>query len=50
MTSRGNRLVVLVGTKKALGMAVKRQDTAWRYAALRGRLQGSVGGDEIRKT
>jgi len=31
--------VVLVGTKKALGMAVWRQDTAKRYTALRGRLQ-----------
>jgi exodeoxyribonuclease V alpha subunit len=37
--TRGKKLVILVGTKKALGMAVKRQDTARRYAALRKRLQ-----------
>jgi len=37
--TRGKKLVVLVGTKKALGMAVKRQDTARRYTALRKRLQ-----------
>ncbi len=37
--TRGKKLVVLVGTKKALGMAVQRQDTAQRYAALRKRLQ-----------
>ena len=29
--TRGKKLVILVGTKKALGMAVRRQDTA-RYA------------------
>ena len=38
--TRGKKLVVLVGTKKALGMAVRRQDTARRYTALRKRLQG----------
>ena len=38
--TRGKKLVVLVGTKKALGMAVRRQDTSKRYTALRGRLQG----------
>jgi exodeoxyribonuclease V alpha subunit len=38
--TRGKKLVVLVGTKKALGMAVRRQDTSQRYTALRGRLQG----------
>ncbi|MGA2034619.1 MAG: ATP-dependent RecD-like DNA helicase [Thermoguttaceae bacterium] len=37
--TRGKKLVVLVGTKKALGMAVRRQDTARRFTALRGRLQ-----------
>ena len=36
--TRGKKLVV-VGTKKALGMAVRRQDTSQRYTALRGRLQ-----------
>jgi exodeoxyribonuclease V alpha subunit len=38
--TRGKKLVILVGTKKALGMAVKRQDTSRRYTALRKRLQG----------
>ena len=37
--TRGKRLVVLVGTKKALRMAVRRQDTSRRYTALRTRLQ-----------
>jgi exodeoxyribonuclease V alpha subunit len=37
--TRGKKLVILVGTKKALGMAVKRQDTSRRYTALRKRLQ-----------
>ena len=37
--TRGKKLVVLVGTKKALGMAVRRQDTARRYTALRKRLR-----------
>ena len=37
--TRGKKLVVLVGTKKALGMAVRRQDTGRRYTALRKRLQ-----------
>ncbi len=36
--TRGKRLVVIVGTKKALGMAVHRADTDHRYTALRGRL------------
>jgi exodeoxyribonuclease V alpha subunit len=39
--TRGKKLVVLVGTKKALGMAVRRQDTSQRYTALRGRLRGT---------
>ena len=37
--TRGKKLVVLVGTKKALGMAVRRADTNRRYSALRRRLQ-----------
>ncbi len=37
--TRGKRLVVLVGAKKALAMAVRRQDTARRYTALRKRLE-----------
>jgi exodeoxyribonuclease V alpha subunit len=40
--TRGKRLVVVVGTKKALAMAVRRQDTARRYTALRGRLGKSA--------
>ncbi len=38
--TRGKKLVVLVGTKKALGMAVPRQDTSQRFTALKGKLQG----------
>jgi exodeoxyribonuclease V alpha subunit len=38
--TRGKKLAVLVGTKKALGMAVRRQDTSRRYSALRRRLEG----------
>ena len=37
--TRGRKLVVLVGTKKALSMAVRRADTRKRYTALRRRLQ-----------
>jgi exodeoxyribonuclease V alpha subunit len=37
--TRGKKLVILVGTKKALGLAVRRQDTNRRYTALRRRLQ-----------
>jgi len=37
--TRGKRLVVLVGTKKALAMAVRRQDTSRRYTALAERLR-----------
>jgi exodeoxyribonuclease V alpha subunit len=39
--TRGKRLVMLVGTKKALGMAVRRADTRQRYTALKRRLQES---------
>jgi exodeoxyribonuclease V alpha subunit len=41
--TRGKRLVVLVGSRKALSLAVGRQDTARRYSALRGRLQDESG-------
>ncbi len=37
--TRGKKLVVLVGMRKALGMAVRRQDAGRRYTALRMRLQ-----------
>jgi len=40
--TRGKQLVVLVGTKKALGMAVRRVDTGQRYTALRKRLESLV--------
>ena len=39
--TRGKQLVVLVGTKKVLGMAVHRQDTSRQYTALRMRLQAA---------
>jgi exodeoxyribonuclease V alpha subunit len=41
--TRGKRLVVLVGSRRALALAVRRQDTARRCAALRRRLQQDVG-------
>jgi exodeoxyribonuclease V alpha subunit len=41
--TRGKRLVVLVGTSKALGMAVRRHDTARRCTALRRRLRDGQG-------
>jgi exodeoxyribonuclease V alpha subunit len=37
--TRGKKLVVLAGSRKALEMAVQRQDTAQRYSALSRRLQ-----------
>jgi exodeoxyribonuclease V alpha subunit len=37
--TRGKRLVALVGSRKALEMAVQRQDTNQRYSALRRRLR-----------
>ena len=36
--TRGKQLVVLVGTKKALGMAIHRRDTGRRFGLLRQRL------------
>jgi len=39
--TRAKKLVVLVGTKKALAMAVRRQDTGRRFTALRKRLEGA---------
>jgi exodeoxyribonuclease V alpha subunit len=42
--TRGKKLVILVGTKKALAMTVNREDTSKRYTALRRRLEAtSVG-------
>jgi exodeoxyribonuclease V alpha subunit len=37
--TRGKKLVVVVGSRKALEMAVQRQDTGRRYSGLRRRLQ-----------
>src|SRR5205823_13482316 len=37
--TRGRKLVVVVGSRKALSMAVQRQDTTRRYSALSRRLQ-----------
>jgi exodeoxyribonuclease V alpha subunit len=41
--TRGRRLVVLVGTKKALAMAVRNNKTGKRYSNLDGRLRGMGG-------
>ncbi len=46
--TRGRRLVVLVGTKKALAMAVRNNKTGKRYSNLDGRLRG-MGGEVIKK-
>src|SRR5208283_1820684 len=40
--TRGKKLVVLVGSRKALAAAVRRQDTVQRYSALCRRLQELV--------
>jgi exodeoxyribonuclease V alpha subunit len=41
--TRGRRLVVLVGTPKAVAIATKQADAAKRYSALRQRLQKQTG-------
>ena len=38
--TRAKRLVVLIGTPKAVAIAVKRADAGRRYSALKRRLQG----------
>jgi len=48
--TRGKQLVVLVGSKKALGLAVERQDTAQRCTALALRLQSSTPGGSASRT
>lgn len=48
--TRGKQLVVLVGTKQALGLAIRREDTRRRYTALRKRLQQSKRRTEIART
>ena len=45
--TRGKKLVVLVGTKQALGLAVRREDTRRRYTALGQWLQQSKPGMEV---
>jgi exodeoxyribonuclease V alpha subunit len=41
--TRGKKVVVLVGSRKALGLAVSRQDTRLRFTALSRRLQEEKG-------
>ena len=43
--TRGKKLVALVGSRKALAIAVQKQDTAFRYSMLRQRLQASDSPD-----
>src|SRR5205085_5500065 len=45
--TRGKQLVVLVGTQKALRLAVHRQDTRGRCSALRRRLQQTIESAKI---
>jgi exodeoxyribonuclease V alpha subunit len=40
--TRGRKLVVIIGSRKALSMAVRRQDQQQRYTALRHRLRESI--------
>ena len=42
--TRGKKLVVLVGTKKAVAIAVKNDKTRKRYTRLAGRLKGLING------
>ena len=44
--TRGKKLVVLVGTPKALQLAVRKQDTAQRYSALGRASQEDSGGKD----
>jgi exodeoxyribonuclease V alpha subunit len=46
--TRGKRLVVLVGSRQALELAVRNQDSGRRCSMLRTRLEASVPGDEER--
>jgi exodeoxyribonuclease V alpha subunit len=47
--TRGKKLVVVVGSRKALGIAVKKQDTAFRYSILRQRLQAPDSPDAAQR-
>ena len=46
--TRGKKLVALVGSRKALYIAVQKQDTAFRYSMLRQRLQAADSSDAPR--
>ena len=46
--TRGKKLVVLVGQKKALGMAVRNDRPQRRYSGLLASLKGKTGGDGLR--
>ncbi len=48
--TRGKKLVVLVGSRKALHIAVQRQDTNRRFSLLRWRLQAGDAAPPIKKT
>jgi exodeoxyribonuclease V alpha subunit len=41
--TRGKKLVILVGTKKALGMAVRNEEVKKRYTGLKARIQEIFG-------
>ena len=43
--TRGKKLVALIGSRKALAIAVQKQDTAFRYSMLRQRLQATDSPD-----
>jgi exodeoxyribonuclease V alpha subunit len=44
--TRGKKLVVIVGSRKALALTVRRQDTAQRYSGLGHRLREKVAADQ----
>ena len=48
--TRGRKLVVLVGTKKALAIGIKNDKTQKRYTYLRYRLNESAQGGPLQKT
>ena len=43
--TRGKKLVAVVGSRKALAIAVQKQDTAFRYSMLRDRLRAAESAD-----
>jgi exodeoxyribonuclease V alpha subunit len=48
--TRGKKLVVLVGSRKALWLAVQRQDTTRRFSMLRWRLSSAQSGTPVAET